>query len=380
MLQAQAPRQNVIGEVTAIDAASHKITLKQDKTGTVFQVNPDEKATYIRIPPGETDLKKGTKLAAADVVKGDRLMARGVVSEELKTIAATTIVVISKTDLSQKQEKDREEWTKRGVSGAVTAVDAAKKEFTVTVRALGTAKPVQVAVLDATSFRRYAPDSVRFADAKPSKFDAIKVGDQARVLADKPVENGIAVAVEVVSGEFHNLAVMVDSVDAAGKQIKVTNIETKKPVIVKINSDSQLRKLPEQMAAMLVRILEFNKSGGAGGGAGGGRPGGPGAGSGAGAAGGGRPGGMAGGGGTPGGPGASSGRRPDFQQMLERSPAFELKDLKKGDVLIIATTVGLDSGVVTAITVVAGVDPLLRAAPARQVIGGWNMEMGVPMQ
>ena len=84
-----------------------------------------------------------------------------------------------------------------------------------------------------------------------------------------------------------------------------------------------------------------------------------------------------------GGPGGGMGggmRGGDMQQMLERMPVLALAELKAGDALIIASTAGTDAGQVTAITLLAGVEPILTATPAgnRQVLmGSWNLDMNM---
>ncbi len=67
--------------------------------------------------------------------------------------------------------------------------------------------------------------------------------------------------------------------------------------------------------------------------------------------------------------------------MMERVPAITLAELKPGDALIISGTGGSDSGVTLAITVMAGVEPLLTASPTGQSVlnGSWNFgEVGLP--
>src|SRR5947209_14676302 len=91
------PLGRVIGEVTAKDAG--KLTVKADGSGANYTVNLDDKTSYIRVPPGEKDLKKGTKIALGDVSVGDRVMARGQVSEEQKAVPAVMLIVMSKSDL-----------------------------------------------------------------------------------------------------------------------------------------------------------------------------------------------------------------------------------------------------------------------------------------
>ena len=79
-----------------------------------------------------------------------------------------------------------------------------------------------------------------------------------------------------------------------------------------------------------------------------------------------------------GGPGGGGG---DLEQMIERMPALNLAELKAGDALIISSTVGAEADKITAITLLAGVEPILTSAPkGRQgmVLGNWNLGGGSP--
>jgi hypothetical protein len=64
------------------------------------------------------------------------------------------------------------------------------------------------------------------------------------------------------------------------------------------------------------------------------------------------------------GAGMRSGGSRDFQQVLSRMPAVTLADLHKGDAVLIVATEGSGSGEGTAITLLSGVEPILRAAPS----------------
>ena len=68
----------------------------------------------------------------------------------------------------KKQEAEKLEWQRRGVSGTITAVNPDTKEVTVSARVRGESKPVVIEASDKAQFRRYSPDSIRFSDAKPS--------------------------------------------------------------------------------------------------------------------------------------------------------------------------------------------------------------------
>src|SRR5579862_4587001 len=115
---AQAPPalKSVIGEVTSIDAASKQIKLKGDD-GASYTVTLSDGTSFLRIPPGEKDIKKASKIAFSDVMVGDRALARGPLEEDNKNVPARTIVIMTKGDLAQKQAADRAEWQKRGVMG-----------------------------------------------------------------------------------------------------------------------------------------------------------------------------------------------------------------------------------------------------------------------
>src|ERR1051325_4268241 len=89
LFSAQAPdapksaSSRVIGELAAIDAAGKKITIKADKGGEVTAVLTD-KTVYKRIAPGETDASKATTIGLGDLSVGDRVRARGKLSEDEK--------------------------------------------------------------------------------------------------------------------------------------------------------------------------------------------------------------------------------------------------------------------------------------------------------
>ena len=379
---ATPPLKSVIGEVTSLDAAAKQIKVKADD-GVIYTIDLADSTSYYHVPPGEKDLKKATKIAPSDVAVGDRLLARGALTEETKSIAAKTIVVMTKADLAKKQERDRAAWQTRGVAGTVTAVNADAKEITINTHGRDT-KTVVIET-SAAGFRRYAPDSVRFADAKPSSFAELQVGDTVRVLGDKNEDGTRFKAEELIFGSFLTIAATVVSVNAATGEVVVTDLRSKKPVTIQTNQNTMLRKLDERIARFLALRMHPDAA------AGGGPPGAGGAGNGAGA----RP--PQAQSGAPGAPGAADSGRPsvgaggprpgaangDLQQLLERSPQLSLADLKKGDALIISSSKGPDGSSMTAFSLVAGVEPFLAAAPrtAGQVdLGSWNIGAGMPEQ
>jgi len=381
----QPARTNLVGAVQAIDPANGQITLRTDDGKTV-KIAPHTGAKFLRLPPGEKSMANATPITASDIGPGDRVLARGELSDDKASLAASTLVVMTKADIAKKHQADQAEWQKRGVGGLVTAVDAKAGEVTINTRGMEGIKPLIIVASDKTMVRRYAPDSVKFADARPGTLAEIKPGDQVRALGAKSEDGTHYETEELVSGSFRNLAATVTTIDPAANTMKVLDLSTKKPLLVRVNADSTLRKLPE-VAARMIAMRTSGGGGGAGGAGGGGgngaqRPAGtPGQGA-ASAQTGAPAGGGPSGSGAPGGPGGMrGGRGGDMQQMLEHMPAIKLEDLKPGDAIIVSSTEGADPGQVTAITLVAGVEPILTAAPAgsqrAMMLGNWNLDMNM---
>jgi hypothetical protein len=365
--QAPAPTPQAaarpVGTVKAISGNS--VTLATD-AGAEITVTVQDSTRLIKTAPGQKDLTGASPIKLQDLQAGDRILVRGTPSDDSKSIAAASIIVMKKSDIEQKQAQERADWQKRGVGGLVTAVDAASGTITISSAALGSSKSVAIHASKTTIIRRYAPDSVKFDDAKPGTLDQIQPGDQLRARGDRSLDGNDLTAEEIVSGAFRNIAGTVQSTDAAGNTLTVTDLKTTKPVTVKLTSDSQFRKLP----AMMAQIIAARMSGAAGNAVG--AP----AGNATGTAN--APAGNAAPGARPGGPGGGrSGGAQDFQQMLNRIPAATLADLQKGDALMIVATQGTGDGRVTAITMLSGVEAILAASPKGSqpmILTPWNLE------
>jgi hypothetical protein len=64
-----------------------------------------------------------------------------------------------------------------------------------------------------------------------------------------------------------------------------------------------------------------------------------------------------------------------MEQVLQRAPAIKLADLQKGEALMMVSTEGATD--VTAIKVLAGVEPLLESPEAsRNLLANWSMGGG----
>jgi hypothetical protein len=363
-----------IGAIKAINGSA--ITLTPD-SGPDVNIAIQPTTRILRIAPGEKDLKNATPIQLPDLQVGDRILVGGKASDDNLSVVASTVVVMKHSDLETRHKQELEDWQKRGVGGVVTAEDAAAGTVTISVGSFASKKSVTVHISSATVIRRYAPDSVKFDDAKPSMLQEIHPGDQVRARGDLSADGSGLTAEEIVSGSFRSIAGTVSSVDASASTLSVQDLLSKKSVMVKVTGDSQLRRLPPEMAQRIAMRLK--------GAAAAGIPGAPSSGSatksqgagvqstgGQGAPPSGPPSGMSAGGSAAGG---RSGGAPDFQQMLSHVPAVSLADLHKGDAVIILATEGT-AGVGTTITLVSGVEQLLQAAPSASsaaMLTPWTM-------
>ncbi len=197
-------------------------------------------------------MKNATPITLPELQVGDRMLVRGQAGDG-GSIAAATIVVMKQADVAQKQQHDREDWQKRGTGGIVNAIDPAAGTIKVAVTPTVS---ILVKTSKDTGYLRYAPNSVKFADAQKGTMDQIKVGDQVRARGTRSADGQELAAEEIISGTFRNIAGTITSIDAANNAITVKDLLAKKSVVIKFNSDSQLRKLAPAMAQRLAFFLK----------------------------------------------------------------------------------------------------------------------------
>ena len=91
------------------------------------------------------------------------MLVRGKAGDSQDSLAASSIIVMKQADVAQKQQKDLQDWQRRGSGGIVTAIDPATGAVTVSVNP---ALSVKVKTTKDTEFLRYAANSVKFSDAQ----------------------------------------------------------------------------------------------------------------------------------------------------------------------------------------------------------------------
>lgn len=351
--QTAAPVQKAIGTIQSI--SKDTVTLKTD-SGSVLKVLVEDTTKILRAVPGAS-LKDATPVSIQDLRPGDRILVHGVPGDN-QALAGRLIIAMTRSDIAQKQQQQMQQW-RNGVGGLVKSVNPSASTATISTTTATGAKDVVVRFAKATIVRRYAPNSVKFDDAKPGTLDEIHPGDQLRARGTKNADGTELAADEVVSGTFHNIAGLISSVDSAKNTIIVNDLATKKLVTIDINADSQMHKLPPFLAQHLAMQLKAAPQNGAApqGAHADVRPGmehrpegGP-------------------------GPGPGEARPGDLSQMLNRMPAVTLADLAKGEAVMIVTT--SDS---TAITLLTGVESILTASPngsgAASLLTPWSLGSG----
>ena len=361
--------KQVVGTIKAINGKT--ITLTSDAGMNVFATVTDS-TRIVRVEPGHTDLKTAVPLTFEELQTGDRILIRGALSADGSSLTASGVIAMKHADLQAKQQQVLDDWQKRGIGGLVSSVDPAAGVINVSVVTATGARTIAIHTSKSTILRRYAPDSVKFDDAKISAVADIRPGDQLRARGARSQDGADLTADEIVSGSFRNISGTVVSVDAASNTLTVTDLVSKKPVVVKVTAQSQIRKLSPAVAQGLAARLKGpataqTPSGNA-----------PAAAAGAGAG----PRTLGGAVGAPGGGAAGGGRgggAADFQQVVSRMPPATLMDFQKSDAVMIVSTSSADNSGVTAITLVGGVEPILAASPnASQdmVLSPWNVGGG----
>jgi hypothetical protein len=297
----------ILGTVTEFRANAFEMGVKSDTGKTVF-VPFGTETDVLQVPPGERDLGKGTPVAVAGILPGDRVMVS--FAEGMRE--ARRIVLISSRDIATRNEAEKLDWKKRGISGI--AVSQKGGEITLEIRTPQGVHHATVTVTESTKVRRYAPDSVKFSDAIASSVAEIASGDQVRARGVKSDDGSAVMAEEVVFGTFLTRMGPITAIRRETGEIQIQDVTTKKPLTIHIINASQLKTMPD-MRAMLVH-----------------------------------------------GPAAPAPAQFDIQATMERLPVAQFEDLKVGGSVIVTSTKGAQSDSVTAILLLTNADFLVRMA------------------
>ena len=366
--QAPSPYTSVQGSITKVDAATKVISVKTDTGETTVKYSDQTK--LLELPPGEADVKKATPVKAEGISAGDHILAR-VQTKDPTGLPAGTIYINRASDIAKENAAKAQEWQTQAVSGFAESIDIAGKKAMIKVKGAAGAPDRDVA-LDLSgpvSYQRFSDKSLEYERADLA---GVKPGDHVRVLGTKNADVTQIKVTDLAADAIRQIGATVKSVDPATGTISAVDT-AKKPVTINVRPSTKVKALDEQTAQMIARIVNPSYQGaGRRGGGGGGEARGGGRGIGG-------PGGAGPGDDAPGGKGryARGGGRGrggnQIQNLIDSQPDQKVADLKSGDAIIVSGPATGDS--FTAMMVLSGVDPILRAAPSQgadPLGSGWS--------
>jgi hypothetical protein len=326
--QAPAPEasrkpDSLIGDVTILDVSSGKLTVKTE-AGMLVEVRTDVRTVFLKARPGSSTLNDASPAGLEEITAGDRVLARGRLAADKGSLAARQVVLMTRGDITAKQDAERLEWRRRGIPGVVSAVDPVKGEITLQACRLGGTSPTVIAAAyRACDSAATPPIRLSSATRVRARWPTCASGDQLRALGERSEDESRFVPEQVVFGTFRTVSGTVSRIDPAGGELTVRDDESGKPVRVAVGADARLRRIPPEMGVRLSRWR----------------------------------GGPAAGGGPPGG---------GPEDLLERLLATTLAEVKPGERVLVSSTKGSDPARLNAIALVAGLDAL---APPRMAGG-----------
>ena len=235
---AAQPRKSVLGTVTEFKMSSLEIGLQPDNgSATFFKVSSDTE--ILQVEPGERDLARAKTVRVTDLSLADRVLVTFVADMP----EARRIVLISATDIAKRNGAERLDWQKRGVNGTVTAIHG--EEIALRTGSVQGPPEITLVVTPKTMVRRYAPDSVKFADAQWSTIAEIAVGDQVRTRGNQSADGARLTAEDLVYGTFRSAIGAITAIDTEARKITIADLATKKPLTIRVTGDTQLKEMPD---------------------------------------------------------------------------------------------------------------------------------------
>jgi len=317
----QTPARTLVGTFEGFVDGGLNLRVRGDDGATVV-VETCTATEVRRVAPGERSLEAAQTITLDELRAGDRLL----ISYAPSSPAARRIVVMAATAIATKNEAQRREWTERGVSGAVLSLKAG--EILLQQRSLTNETQTTVVLSAATQYRQYRTGSNSYTESQPASFEQIRKGDQVRARGAKSPDGTRIEAEEVVFGTFVTKAGKAISADAAANSLTVRDLDTDRPLSVRLTPASQVKRFPEFPAApgmaggaSLTPRLQPAMPG-------------------------------------PGGP-------PDIATMIERLPVFSLAEIRPGDTVVFSATPASGSGEMLAVVVLANAGMLVQMAQMR---------------
>jgi len=221
---------------------------------------------------------------------------------------ARRVLVMPATEIARRDEKDRQDWQTRGVSGSVEATNGNEIALGGVDRSCKRLDGLPPLLLRHCEVQR----------RETSTLAAIEKGDQVRSRGVKSEDGSRVVAEEVVSGKFVSKLGQIIAANPQTREITIQDAISKSAVTIRVVADSKLKLTPD-LAHMMARTQ------------------------------------AAGGHGM---------RRMDMTSMLEELPSATFEDLKVGSGVMVSCAQGGSSDSITAITMLAKADLVVRMMTA----------------
>ena len=351
----------ISGEVTAISA--EKIVLQTANGAADFILS--EKTVYKRVPPENP--KTQVDSSFSEISAGDKVVVSVIFGADKKAQPVRTVYLMSKSDISQRQSKELEQW-KRGISGRITAINPQTKEITILIPALTGAKTVVLTPKDTAEYFRFAENSINFNEAKKGTFSEIAIEDQIQAAGERSADESTFKADKILTGAFQQYTGAVIATNVEKGEVTINDIKTKKPVTIAVGKSTVLMKqFPAEVAQRMAMAQQMAASGG------------------------GtmirppqganqqvnqnpqqNPNQMQGGGGN----------RGNINEMLERFPNITVADLKVGEIIGVLSSKTTNQEHITAIKLLSGIEPFTKIMQIptgnRQGNSGVNSSFTIP--
>ena len=240
-------RHFVRGTVSSVSSTQLEI---RDDEGKLDIVGIPVDVKVQELTSGHTDLQSAVPANATDISSGDRVVI-AVNDQPSGPALASKIILMKATDAEKARAMSTDDWS-HGVQGFVEAVHPESK--TVTIKRQET-EAITVHLDDKAQLLRYASDSVKFADAKPSSLDAIHTGDQFQARGTLAPDRRSFSAIEVIYGSFRNISGRVMSVSSTMDSLTIQDAISHSIQSVALTPNTQIRKLtPAEAKAFLSRV------------------------------------------------------------------------------------------------------------------------------
>jgi hypothetical protein len=231
-----APR--ILGEVKEINKEQNWLTIKTPKDE--FRVNITKDTVCKRVAPDAKNLDGAEAITFRDILLGDRVWARNTTNlETANTVEAKQLVLMSATSIAERNQRDRENWQRRGIVGEITVIDSDK--FTLKLRDGNT---ITLTVAEQADIRRYPPGSIDFTASKPIPASEIKVGDNIFGRGERSADNQTFKAEFLITGDVPRPTFgQISAINLEKQEITVKTRE--KETIIQINPETLLRRMAD---------------------------------------------------------------------------------------------------------------------------------------